>query len=191
LNPGGSVLTDTDIDNISAFALRMEGLGLSRTSYLNLRKFFQHKLDLDTEYLMYRRMEILSGIKPALFDMCSNSCCLFAGPFADHTQCTFCGAPRFLDNGKPLAQFSYLPIIPRIQAWFNSLPMINHLNHHNEHVHIPGEISDIFDGSNYQTMLDSDVVVDGVRLLHKLFSDHRDIPLRGSTDGFQVSQSIY
>lgn len=186
--PGSSELTDTDMDNISGFALRMEGSGLSRSTYRNLCRFFRHKLNLDTEYLMYRRMEVLSGIKPILFDMCRDSCCLFAGPLAALSECPNCGAHRFLDNGKPVAQFSYLPLTPRIQAWFQSQPMIERLLYRSNHVHTPGQITDIFDGSNYQEMLHSDILLDGEILPHKFFSDHRDIALGVSTDGFQASQ---
>lgn len=132
-------------------------------------------------------MEVLSGIKPLLFDMCRDSCCLFAGPFASKSECPSCGALRFLDNGKPFMQFSYLPITPRIQAWFQSQPMIERLMYRSTHVHTPGQISDIFDGTNYQGMLGSDILLDGERLPHQFFSDPRDIALGVSTDGFQVS----
>jgi hypothetical protein len=186
---GGSELTNEDLDNISAFALRLQGSGLSRSTYHNLRRFFRHKLSLDTEYLMYRRMEILSGVKPTFYDMCSASCCLFVGPFAEHIQCSFCLRSRHHFNGKPIARFSYLPVIPRIQGWFGNEAMIRQLQYRSHRESIPEQISDVFDGSHYQKLLNTYVSIDGTDLEHKYFSDHRDIALGGSTDGFQVSES--
>lgn len=183
---GNSELTDGDMDNISAFALRMEGAGLPRTSYLNLRRFFRHKLALDTEYLMHRRIEILSGVKPTFFHMCINNCLLYVGQFSEHSECPICGAPRYHTNGKPAAQFSYLPLIPRLQAWYECIPMIQRLKYRSEYSRTPGEMSDIFDGSHYRSLLDRLVVVNGEQQSHKYFSDPRDIALGGSTDGFQV-----
>jgi hypothetical protein len=139
---------------------------------------------------MYRRMDILSGVKQVLYDICSNSCCLYVGPLAEHQQCSIWHAPRFHSNGKPITQFSYIPIIPRFQAWYGSLPMIDRLKYRSEQVHNETEIRDVFDDSNYQELLQSDVILDGTRLPHKYFSDPRDIVFGGSTDGFQVSLSI-
>jgi hypothetical protein len=169
----------------------MEGSGLPRATYQHLRKLFSHKLNLDTEYLMYRRMEILSGVKPVFYDMCTNLCCLFVGPFADHQNCAICGGPRFHINTKPIARFSYLPIIPRFQAWYGSVAMIERLNYRSQHRHNINEIHDVFDGSNYQQLLHSHVVLDGTQLPHRYFSDARDIAFGGSTDGFQVTIDLF
>src|SRR3977135_179932 len=131
----------------------MEGSGLPHSTYLNMRRFFRHKLKLNTEYLMYRRIKILSGVKPKFYDTCPRSCCLFVGRFEAHTICPYCDAPRCHPNGKPVARFSYLPIIPRVQAWFKSLSMITRLKYRSGFHHTPGHYSDVFDGSNYQTLL--------------------------------------
>jgi hypothetical protein len=53
---GEHELTDDDMDHISAFALRMEGSGLPRSTYNNLRRFFRHKLNMDTEYRVVGRV---------------------------------------------------------------------------------------------------------------------------------------
>jgi Transposase family tnp2 len=53
-----------------------------------------------------------------------------------------------------------------------------------EHVHHPGCINDIFDGSVYLKLVTTQVVVDGKELPHVYFSDPRDIALGLSTDGF-------
>jgi hypothetical protein len=190
IEPEGTELTDEDMDNISAFALCLEGSGIPRSTYQHLQKIFQCKLNIDTEYLMYCRMEMLSGVKPTFHDMCSNSCCLFVGPFAAASHCPFCQIARYHPNGRPIARFSYLPMIPRFQAWYQSTPMIERLKYQTQCDHTAGEITDVFDGQNYLTLLDTFVNINGSIQAHKYFSDHWDITLGGSTDGFQVSISV-
>jgi hypothetical protein len=208
---GGSELTSDDLDTISAFALRMEGSGLPRLTYLNLHRFFQHKLSLGSEYLMHRRIETLSGVKPIFYDMCTKSCCLFVGlfssqshtyemhtkscclcvgSFSNHTQCLFCQEPRYNGNNKPVAQLAYLPLIPRIQAWFESPTMIARLKYRSQHVYAPDGYSDVFDGSHYRSLQECNVHVNGEKLNHKYFSDPRDLAFGGSTDGFQVCYTV-
>ena len=159
-------LTDDGLDNISMFALHMEGTGLSRSTHVNLRCFFRHKLNIDTEYLMYRCMEILSGVTPVFYDMCNKSCCLFVAGLLGHRECPMCNAPHFHENGKVITQWPYLPIIPRFKAWYQSLPMIERLKYRGKYIHTPDEIADVFDGANYRTLLRTDVIVDGDMLGH-------------------------
>ncbi|KAF8470532.1 hypothetical protein JB92DRAFT_2535827, partial [Gautieria morchelliformis] len=183
---GDNELTDEDLDNISVFALQLEGSGLSTSTYNNLRRFFRHKLKLDTEYLVYRRMEILSGVTPWFYDMCNKSCCLYVKRHAALTHCPHCKTLRYHTNGKPIARWSYLPLIPRIKAWYESLPMIKKLQYRSRRVTVPGEISDVFDGTVYRDLLKRLVIVDGgvSKLRHTYFTDGRDIALGASTDSF-------
>jgi hypothetical protein len=182
---GENQLTDNDLDNICAFALHMEGSGFPCSTYDNLRWFFRCKLNLDTEYLMYRHIEFLSGIKPTFYDMYNKSCLLFVDSFKDLMHCSFCGLPHYHANNKPIAHFLYLPI-PHMQGWYECLSMIDCLKYHSQHTHEPGEYHDVFDGSHYCTLQDRHVEVLGQMLAHKYFSDARDITLGASTDGFQV-----
>jgi hypothetical protein len=140
---------------------------------------------------MYRRIELLSGVTPLFFDMCDRSCCLFIDSHKDHTHCPECRQPRYHANGKPIARFPYLPIIPRLIAWYESLPMIERLKYRSTRESIEGQVSDVFDGSHYHSLLNTYVEVEGVRLGHKYFLDRRDIALGGSTDGFQVHHTPY
>ncbi|KAF8496941.1 hypothetical protein BU17DRAFT_59408 [Hysterangium stoloniferum] len=135
---------------------------------------------------MSQWIEFLSGVTPQYFDMCQNSCCLYAGDHIDQNTCEFCNAPRFHPNGKPVSHFSYMPLIPHLCGWFESPEMIKCMNYWNNCDHINGEINDIFDSTHYQELCERQVCIDGQELDHKYFSDHRDIALGGSTDGFQV-----
>ncbi|KAJ3494993.1 hypothetical protein NLJ89_g10699 [Agrocybe chaxingu] len=53
-----------------------------------------------------------------------------------------------------------------------------------KHIHEPGNMTDVFDGSAYQDLLTETVKIDGEDLGHTYFSDGRDIALGLSTDGF-------
>ena len=64
--------------------------------------------------------------------------------------------------------------------------MITRLKYRRVFTHTPGEYNDVFDGSNYQTLLQTNVTVEKETLPHKYFSDPCDIAFGGSTDGFQV-----
>ncbi|KAJ7939086.1 hypothetical protein B0H13DRAFT_2300819 [Mycena leptocephala] len=67
------------------------------------------------------------------------------------------------------------PPSPRI---FQNLKSIERLLYRHNYVHIPGEISDVFDGEHYRTLCKQNVVVDGQVLPHKYFSGKFDICLR-------------
>jgi hypothetical protein len=74
-----------------------------------------------------------------------------------------------------------------VQAWFENLDMIQRMRYRAEYEHIPGETSDIFDGTHYCELRGKYVVVNGEKLFHKFFSDQRDVACGISTDGCQVS----
>jgi hypothetical protein len=54
----------------------------------------------------------------------------------------------------------------------------------NEHVHIPGRTTDVFDGAHYRSLLGKRVVINGQEAPYTYFSDFRDIALGLATDGF-------
>jgi hypothetical protein len=69
---------------------------------------------------------------------------------------------------------------------FECQEMVRRMSYWHKYKHVPGEISDIFDGEHYQSLCQQYVLIDGDKLKHKFFSDPRDIALGVSTDGFQV-----
>ena len=72
------------------------------------------------------RLKSISGILPLHFDMCTNSCMAFTGPYSELKNCLHCKEDRFqarvFQNGArdmtniPRRQFISLPIGPQIQA---------------------------------------------------------------------------
>ncbi|KIJ10581.1 hypothetical protein PAXINDRAFT_85786, partial [Paxillus involutus ATCC 200175] len=70
---------------------------------------------------------ILTGIEPAIHNMCLKSCMAFMGPFVDFNHCAECGESRWkagsngeLEGGikQPCMQFSTLLLGPQLQAMF-------------------------------------------------------------------------
>ena len=135
------------------------------------------------------RLRFLSGLQPRRYDCCVNSCCCFAGEHKDRTKCPYCGQDRYkVDRGgkkKPRKVFSYLPFIPRLVAMYSNAAKAKERQYRAfEHVHMPGQITDVFDSHIYRRLLGQKVVIDGKPALHEYFSDPRDVALGLSTDGF-------
>ncbi|KAJ7271371.1 hypothetical protein B0H12DRAFT_731303 [Mycena haematopus] len=163
-------LTDQDRDNIRAFHLKVMS-NMSREVYEQLRHAFDHKLDLSSEYVMIHRMAILSGVEPLWFHCCINSCMAYTGDDTDRTTCRFCNEPRFTHVlGKPRRLFCYLPIIPRLQGYFQNPDMAKVLLYRHTYKHEPNTIADVFDAAHYRTLRKQNVVVDGETLAYKYFS---------------------
>ena len=65
-------MTDKDRDNIRAFKLRMMS-GMERQTFNQMQHLFRHKLEISSDWIILRRMGILSEIEPIWYDCCINS----------------------------------------------------------------------------------------------------------------------
>jgi hypothetical protein len=128
-----------------------------------MRRFFRHKLNLDSEYLIQHRIDFLSGVTVVFYDMCPKSCSLYAGEREKRTDCEFCGTLR-MSNGKPACRFSYLPLIPHMKGWFECPEMVRRMSYRSQYNYVPGEISDVFDGEHYKDHRNTYVKLDGKTL---------------------------
>lgn len=182
---GNAMLTEEDRDNIRAFNLRMKTM-MSREDYAEMRKTFDHKMNLDSLYVATRRIAELSGLKETLYDCCVNSCICYTGKYSNLNRCPYsdCKESRFDTQGQPRRRFSYLPLIPRFSAMYQSKDTAHLLSYRADFRHVPGTVQDVFSGSHYQEMLRRRVEVDGEKLRHNFFSDRRDIAVGVCTDGF-------
>lgn len=146
---GNDILTEKDRDNIRTFKLKMISR-MPRTAYNQMAYTFTHKMDLSSEWVTLHRVAILSGIEPEWYDCCVNSCCAYSGDFKDLTECPYdCGEPRFSPSGKSRRMFAYLPIIPRLQGYFQNPKSSERLLYRHNYRHVPGQISDVFDCDHY------------------------------------------
>lgn len=113
-------------------------LGLTNTDILRI--IIDSKLSVHTYYAMQRRICLLQShsampllkhlrtrirnllsLQPRHSDYCPNSCICYAGSYATLSECPECQLPR----NRTGITFSYVPLIPRLQAFFAS-PNMRH-----------------------------------------------------------------
>ncbi|THU76249.1 hypothetical protein K435DRAFT_600544, partial [Dendrothele bispora CBS 962.96] len=139
------------------------------------------------------RVATLSGIEPEIYHCCVNSCVCYVGAHESLEACPFCHERRYHQDRKPRKTFIYIPIIPRLRAFAINQQMAERMQYRDRFVtgKLPGEessepevVKDVFDGEGYRGLLGEKVVVGDHTLPHTYFSDHRDVALGLSTDGF-------
>ena len=149
--------------------------------------------EFPTSYFLRARAKELTGIKPIRYDCCVNSCICYAGHYKPLDKCPECKEPRFSGhdshgNPRPRRQFLYIPLIPRLLAFLQSVHMAELMQYRSSHVHVPGVFTDIFDGECYQQLCSTPITVHDkpVDPPANYFEDHRDIALGLSTDGYGI-----
>ncbi|KAJ7333281.1 hypothetical protein DFH08DRAFT_1020774 [Mycena albidolilacea] len=125
------------------------------------------------------------NIEPVWIHCCVNSCMAYTGDDAELHTCRFCKEPRFtLILHKPRRFFCYLPIIPRLQGYFQNRVLVKQLLYRHKYEHKPETIADVFDSIHYRTLRKQNVVVDGKTLPYKYFSGRYDIALGICLDSY-------
>ena len=173
-------LAESDLDLLRPYVLKVED-HLSDRTFHQFAKTFPNTSH-DTLKMTKKRVQSLAGFKPVRYACCINSCVCFIGPYEDLAECPNCKEARFKANGKPRKYFDYLPVIPRLQALSANSVHAQKMQYRANHVHEPGVVKDVFDGSHYQSLLTTIVPAGADRYFY--FSDKRDIALGLSTDGF-------
>ncbi|KAI0373516.1 hypothetical protein BV20DRAFT_931425, partial [Pilatotrama ljubarskyi] len=132
-----------------------------------------------------RRLRVLAGFEPQLYDACINSCVCYAPDvYRERRDCPYCAEPRYDADGRPRSQFVYIPFTPRLLALLRNPHFAELLQYRARFSHTPDRMTDFFDSALYQNLLGRTVEVNGENLGHCYFSDPRDIALALSTDGF-------
>ncbi|KAF7360422.1 hypothetical protein MVEN_00772300 [Mycena venus] len=177
-------LSDKDRDNIRAFKLKMMS-NMSRDAFEQMRYAFNHKLDISSEWAMLHRVAILSRVEPVWIHCCVKSCMAYTGDDTHRDTCRFCNEPRFTPlTGKPRRLFCYIPVIPRLQGYFQNPEMVKLLLYRHQYKHESKTIADVFDSAHYRTLRKKNVVVDGKTLPHKYFEGKYDIALGVCLDSY-------
>ncbi|KAF9793115.1 hypothetical protein BJ322DRAFT_996268, partial [Thelephora terrestris] len=147
--------------------------------------------DLPSDYVLRARARALAGIEPVRYDCCINSHICFAGPYSSLDKCPHCDEPRFSghdshEKPRPRRQFLYIPLIPRLRAFVESVHMADLMRYRSLRAHSTGTFSDIFDGEYYQQLRSTPITVHGrpINPPANYFEDDRDIALGLSTDGY-------
>ena len=180
---GNNVISDVDRDNIRAFKFKMFG-NVTRRTFNQMRHAFGHKLDIDSEWMICRRIGLLSDIEPLKIDCCINFCIAYTGKYELLEKCPFCSNLRYTHDRRVRRTFKYIPLIPRIQAFFKNPSMIEKMRYRPRFRHDPDRIRDVFDSAHYQALLNRNVIVDNVEQPYTFFSDARDIAFGLSSDGY-------
>jgi len=189
---------DKDImTNLTMFSIRTNAQ-LPRNLYNVIRAGFREQLGLLSEFKLYKLMDDLSGLKPIPYDCCIQSCCIFVGDYKELNACPSCQTPRYRSTPEgskrvPQQVFHYIPLVPRLQAYFRNAEMQEKLLYraqYDEKTREVDQIQDVFDCKLYRDSLQRKVVVNGLELEHKHFSDHRDIALGLSGDGIQIFRRV-
>ncbi|KAG8929626.1 hypothetical protein FRC01_004015 [Tulasnella sp. 417] len=170
-------LSISDMDNICGFALHHESC-MSRRVYRMMGKAFDHRMKLEqSDYLLYRRMDNLSGIQMERYDMCQSSCCAFTRP----------DLVNLTEN--PNQVYRVVPITPRLRtAWANK-EMAEELMYRAFFSDEPGSIKDIVNSGHYCSLLMKQVAVDGEILPHHYFDQPTDIALGHAMDRVSLFKS--
>jgi hypothetical protein len=84
----------------------------------------------------------------------------------------------------PQAIFEYLPIIPCLLAMLVSSSYARKMQYQSKREHDPTTITDIFDGTQYHSLLEMFITISNEELPTWYFSNLRDIALGLSSDGF-------
>ncbi|KAJ6472219.1 hypothetical protein C8R47DRAFT_953911, partial [Mycena vitilis] len=123
-------LTEKDRDNIRAWIVVLLS-NMSRTAFAHMRHAFRHKMDISSHWVIIHRIVILTRVEPRWYDCCPNSCIAYTAEYSHLTSCPFttCKEPRFNANDKARRLFCYLPIIPRLQGFFNNPKTIESLSY--------------------------------------------------------------
>lgn len=160
---------------------------MSRSLYNKMRQAFQRQLKLDSEYLLYRRMDHLSGVQPTIIDCCNGSCVAYTTPeLVDATCCPFCQEPRFDSAGKARAHYWYLPITKRLQGMFENNLYASSLQYQLRFRSDKDLITDVFDSEHYKKLKRTRVTVDGKTLKHRFFEFDDNMALGVSMDGVSL-----
>ncbi|KAJ7202160.1 hypothetical protein GGX14DRAFT_544608 [Mycena pura] len=178
-------ITEQDRDNIRAIGLKIKSI-MARDNFDLMRRAFEHKMDIDSEWVIFRRLQRLTDIQPIYYDCCVNSCLAFTGDYSPLEACATCGEARWKPNGDPRRQYAYIPLIPRLQGYFSSKKKVEQLLYRHNYTHERGVISDVFDGRLYREARKRLVVVNGVEQDYTYFSGEFDIALGFATDGFLI-----
>ncbi|KAI9345510.1 hypothetical protein DFJ73DRAFT_607807, partial [Zopfochytrium polystomum] len=129
----------------------------------------------------------LSGYDSVFYDCCANVCIAYTMEFSELFECPFCKKPRYNQKGKPLKQFPYLPLIPRLQGMYlhaETAKMLRYRASFREET--AGNISDVFSGTHYQKLCTTSVTIGGYCSDYNYFSDQHDVALAFSLDGVSV-----
>ena len=175
-------LTDEELAYLRHYALKVE-THMTNDTFSKLAFAFPESI-VESWKITKARAEFLATFRPVAYDCCISSCCCFVGPNADLTRCPHCDEPRFNSKGRARRRFTYVPLIPRLKAFYQNKEFGRSMLYRSKYQRNGDKFQDVMDGANYQRLRGTHLTVNGQPRPYKYFEDHRDIALGLSTDGF-------
>ncbi|KAF8262452.1 hypothetical protein EI94DRAFT_1602204, partial [Lactarius quietus] len=174
----GEKLNEGDCTIFQAFAFKISTYMLD-AAWKKACYAFQIMPPLPLLQKPHSHVTFLAGFSAEIYDCCPNSCLCYTGPHSSAMSCTYCGLSRYHSNGKPCKMFSYLPLIPQLQAFCTNTKLVTMMQYRSQSKSksITGVVKDIFDSENYKTLKSKYVGIDNKLFGHQYFDDHHDIPL--------------
>jgi hypothetical protein len=166
-------------------AIRLCG-HISRANYDRIRLSFRHQLRLFTLWKLQKRVAALSGISPEVYDWCSQNCMAFTGRWEQDTHCRRCRRARYNMDGKPVAQFDFIPVANRLNALFQDRDLAKLMRYRHEYQSQEGVREDIFDSDGYNKLCRQNIIINGQDTGRKFFEGRRDVALSFLGDGVQI-----
>ncbi|KAE9407428.1 hypothetical protein BT96DRAFT_986725 [Gymnopus androsaceus JB14] len=114
-------LSKAELDAIKALKLYM--MKMRRRTFNAMRQLFQDSLEIGSIWVVLHHVAALADINIQLVDCCINACIAYTKEYTTRELCPYCDEPRSY-NGKPRNTFTYIPLIPRLQALFENQNMI-------------------------------------------------------------------
>lgn len=166
------------------------GKQLTRNAYKGVQKLTQGHMEIGSEYVAGRILELASGVSFQIYDCCVKSCICFTGEFQSLTTCPLCNEQRYDKRNKPRNRFRYIPIIPRLQAMFRDPNIIELLLYRHQRKVDPDRIDDVWDGKILRELVNQNVIIDG-RVQNYTYGElDTDVFLALTCDGISIHKGI-
>ncbi|TFK58700.1 hypothetical protein BDN72DRAFT_739278, partial [Pluteus cervinus] len=176
-------LSEEEMAMLRAFALKVED-HLADKTFAKFKYAFPES-NVESLKKTKTRVAFLAAFRPVKYDCCLNVCICYTGEYEQEEACPICKTSRYNESGKPRRVFTYLPIIPRLAAYFKNPELVQKMTYrHTFKDNDDGAVSDVFSSSNYTKLRARKVTTGNTTHNHRFFQGERDIALGLSTDGF-------
>jgi hypothetical protein len=154
----GNILNDSDLTLLQAYALKVEE-HLTDKAFNKLCFAFPQS-PIDSLKNTEKCVQFLSGFQPMRYHCCPFSCICYTGPYESLNKCPKCNIDWYkVDGTPPQAIFEYLPIIPCLLAMLVSSSYARKMQYQSKCEHDPTTITDIFDGTQYCSLLETFITI--------------------------------
>src|SRR5215204_632562 len=128
-------------------------------------------------YKIKKYLKEITGLIPAFYDMCENSCIYYTGQYESYRICPICNSTRLDTRGKAKKVMPYLSVKDRLKLQFNDANRAKELYYRHQYLinKNDDDLDDIFDGKIYKELVNEN-----------LFDDERDVAFTASCDGYQI-----